>query len=287
MARFTTTTSAPTSARPIAGKTITPHRRGLPTRPSPRPTRTALAAALGGPVLPKLVGKKTFFFVNYEGFRFPNGSTIERSVPTALLRAGVIQVPNSAGVYQAYNLNPYPVTVNGVTYQPATCAGGALCDPRGSRPESDRQPDLVEVHAARQRSPGRRSLQHAGLQHERQAAGEFRFWRHPSGSRFREAITSLSATAITAIIQLTSNQIDIGGALPGDKFGQAAASAPRPQIGRISGRRLDQHSESNLVNDFRFNCHSQLLVLVLRGRCSAVAGTGGALRNRRRNHRTL
>jgi hypothetical protein len=54
-------------------------------------------------------------------------------VPTALLRAGVIQVLDSTGKnYIAYNLNPTPVTVNGVTYQPATCGtGNVACDPRG------------------------------------------------------------------------------------------------------------------------------------------------------------
>ena len=93
--------------------------------PLPATHKNRFGAALGGPVAPRLIGKKTFFFANYEGFRFPNDTTIEKSVPTALLRAGVIQLPNSAGVYQAYNLNPTPVTVNGVTYQPATCAGGS------------------------------------------------------------------------------------------------------------------------------------------------------------------
>ena len=46
-----------------------------------------------------------------------------------MLKAGIIQLPNSAGVYQAYNLNPFPVTVNGQTYQPAACPAGS-CDPR-------------------------------------------------------------------------------------------------------------------------------------------------------------
>jgi len=86
---------------------------------------------LGGPVLPKYWGGKTYFFTNYEGFRYPNATTVEKSVPTALLRAGVVQVPNAAGVYQAYNLNPGAVTVNGVTYQPALCSTGLPCDPRG------------------------------------------------------------------------------------------------------------------------------------------------------------
>ncbi len=98
--------------------------------PLPTTHRNRFGGALGGPVLPKLLGGKTYFFVNLEGYRFPNATTVERTVPTALMRAGVVQVPNSAGVYQAYNLNPNPVTVNGVTYQPAACGGGS-CDPRG------------------------------------------------------------------------------------------------------------------------------------------------------------
>jgi hypothetical protein len=64
--------------------------------------------------------------------RFPQSTTIEKLVPTALMRAGVIQVPDSSGTFRQYNLNPTPVTVNGVTYQPATCgASNVACDPRG------------------------------------------------------------------------------------------------------------------------------------------------------------
>src|SRR5262249_42867462 len=103
---------------------------GLPYTPLPSTHRNRFGGALGGPLAPNKLGGKTYFFFNYEGFRFPNATTVEKLVPTALFRAGVVQVPNAAGVYQAYNLNPNPVTVNRVTYQPATCGGGA-CDPRG------------------------------------------------------------------------------------------------------------------------------------------------------------
>ena len=104
---------------------------GLLYTPLPKTHKNRFGGAVGGPLLPAFAGGKTYFFANYEGFRYPNATTIEKDVPSALLRAGVIQVPNSAGVYQAYNLNSSPVTANGVTYQPATCGGGALCDPRG------------------------------------------------------------------------------------------------------------------------------------------------------------
>ncbi|MBO0798691.1 MAG: carboxypeptidase regulatory-like domain-containing protein, partial [Blastocatellia bacterium] len=100
--------------------------------PLPSSHQNRFGASLGGPLLPDLLGGKTYFFANYEGRRFPQGTTIERTVPTALMRAGVIQVPDSTGKnYIAYNLNPTPVTVNGVTYQPATCGSTNVpCDPR-------------------------------------------------------------------------------------------------------------------------------------------------------------
>src|SRR5664279_1061257 len=84
--------------------------------------------AIGGPIISKKVlGGKTYFFANYEGFRFPNSSTYERAVPSAAMRVGLLTF---GGV--TYNMNPTPVTFNGVTYQPAQCSASpnGLCDPR-------------------------------------------------------------------------------------------------------------------------------------------------------------
>jgi hypothetical protein len=93
--------------------------------------RDRFGGSLGGPLVPiKFLGGKWFAFVNYEGYRYPASGNGSYNVPTALFRAGVIQVQNTAGVYTAYNLNPAPVTVNGVTYPTAVCPAGA-CDPRG------------------------------------------------------------------------------------------------------------------------------------------------------------
>ncbi len=47
--------------------------------------------AIGGPVTSKnLLGGKTFFFFNYEGFRFPSAETITRNVPSPALRLGLL-----------------------------------------------------------------------------------------------------------------------------------------------------------------------------------------------------
>jgi hypothetical protein len=98
--------------------------------PLPKTHQNRFGAALGGPVLNKtFLGGRTFFFFNYEGRRFPQSQSYERTVPSALLRLGVIQLNDASGATQAYNLNSAPVTYNGVTYRPATCPAGS-CDPR-------------------------------------------------------------------------------------------------------------------------------------------------------------
>src|SRR6266478_870877 len=48
-------------------------------------------AAGGGPIIPKtILGGKTYFFGNYEGFRWNNSQTYEVAVPSANMRAGIL-----------------------------------------------------------------------------------------------------------------------------------------------------------------------------------------------------
>ena len=99
--------------------------------PNPSFHYSRFGGAIGGPIIPKkILGGKTYFFANYEGFRFPQATTIEKAVPSAAMRLGLLQFPDASGVTQVYNLNPTPVTYNGVTYMPAQCPAGP-CDPRG------------------------------------------------------------------------------------------------------------------------------------------------------------
>ena len=79
--------------------------------------------AIGGPLIPKAVlGGKTYFFFNYEGFRYPNSVAIDRNVPSPALKLGLL---TDTGTGTTYNLNPTPVTYNGKTY------AGSNIDPRG------------------------------------------------------------------------------------------------------------------------------------------------------------
>src|SRR5215469_6247082 len=63
-------------------------------------------ASAGGPIIPKVIlGGKWYFFGNYEGFRWPNSETLYRTVPSDLMRQGILQFKDSSGAIQYYNLN--------------------------------------------------------------------------------------------------------------------------------------------------------------------------------------
>src|ERR1700674_5103304 len=71
--------------------------------PVPNWHRSRFGARVGGPILPKLLGGKSYFFFNYEGYRWPNSNTFERIVPSADMRLGLLTF---GGV--TYNLNNVP-----------------------------------------------------------------------------------------------------------------------------------------------------------------------------------
>src|SRR5579863_9014478 len=93
--------------------------------------------AIGGPLIPKeILGGKTFFFFNYEGFKYPFSQTINRNVPSPALEMGLLLDAGSnttpAGTVD-YNLANAPVTYKGTTYPAGYGCGGGVtaCDPLG------------------------------------------------------------------------------------------------------------------------------------------------------------
>ncbi|HEX4592690.1 MAG TPA: carboxypeptidase regulatory-like domain-containing protein [Bryobacteraceae bacterium] len=249
---------------------------GLPYTPLPSSHRNRFGGSLGGPLLPKLLGGKTFFFFNYEGYRFPNSTTISRLVPSALLRAGVIQVQNSAGQFVPYNLNPTAVTVNGTTYAPATCSGG-VCDPRGiginplvsqlwnkymPLPNDLTAGDTVNTqgYLSPIALPQRSNFAVARIDHDFGAR-----WHFMASYRYY------------SFYQLTSQQVDIGGLFPGGALGQAAASAPRPQKPSYFVAGMTTTITPNLTNDFRFSYLRNQWQWSVNGAPPQLAGLGGAM----------
>jgi len=232
-----------------------------PFTPLPSNHRNRFGGSLGGPLTPKILGGKTFFFVNYESLRYPNVGSYERPVPTDTMRAGVIFVPNSSGTYLPYNLNPNPVTakdpVTGqmTTYQPATCPGGS-CDPRGLGVNPIVQkiwsymPQGNDSYYAVNGGDGYNVV--GFLSSIRQPLTENSYVSridHDFGDRWRFFATY----RYMRLVNLTNNQADIGGLLPGATKGVPTATAPRPQNPGYLVLGMTTNVTPSTTNEFRFN----------------------------------
>ncbi len=250
--------------------------RDLPYTPLPSAHQNRFGASLGGTLLPTFAGGKTYFFFNYEGRRFPNVITIDRLVPTALMRAGVIQVANSSGQYLPYNLNPNPVTVNGTTYQPATCPAGS-CDPRGT----GLNPIVNQIWSKYMPMP---NDPQAGDRFNTQ--GYLTPLRLPISSNFAVARIDhdfganwrmMASYRYYKFSQFTNNQVDIGGLLPGDTFGQAVSKSEKPQTPSYMVIGLTGVITPRLINDFRFSYLRNSWEWSSAGAPPQIPGLGGAI----------
>jgi hypothetical protein len=250
--------------------------------PLPATHRNRFGVAGGGPLTPKFWGGKTYIFANYEGYRFPQTTTFEKAVPSLLLRNGIIQIPNAAGVYQAYNLNPVPVTVNGVTYQPAICANGSFCDPRGL----GFNPIVQKIWNTMMPMPNDPQYIVSGASDGVNQQGYLANIRLPQSSDFFVVRLDhdfgskwkfMSSYRYYRFTQLATTQIDIGGVLPGDTLGVPASSAPRPQKPWYWVAGLTGTITPNLTNDFRVSYLRNFWQWSTVGGPPQLPGLGGAL----------
>ncbi len=248
---------------------------GLSYTPLPSTHQNRFGASLGGPLTPSFWGGKTYFFFNYEGRRFPNVGTISRPVPTELMRAGVIQVANSTGQMIPYNLNANPVTVKGVTYQPAQCQGGP-CDPRGiglnpivsqiwnkymPLPNDPNGGDRFNTQGFYTTVPLPQTSNFLMTRIDHDFGSN---WRLTAGYRYYK------------FTQMTNRQVDIGGILPGDTFGVASAKTPNRQTPSYFVAGLSGVITPHLINDFHANYLRNAWEWISAGGPAQLPGLGGA-----------
>ena len=252
--------------------------------PIPNYHYNRFGGAVGGPIIPKkILGGKTYFFGNYEGFRFPNSSTFERTVPTAAMRLGLLTFAGTT-----YNLNPMPVTFNGVTYNSSPCPGSATagipagpCDPRGiglnplvaqmwnkymplpndpgcTLPRCDGV--NVQGFKANLALPQNSNFAVARIDHD---FGDK--WHFMSSYRYY----NLSAA--------TTSQIDIGGLAPGDTLGHPVALSNNPQQPWFLVVGATANLSSNWTNDIHYSYLRNWWQWGRYGGVVQFPGLGGAL----------
>lgn len=263
-----------------------------------------------GPVIPKkFVGGKTYLFVNYEGFRFPNIAIFERSYPTAAMRAGVIQVPDASGVFQPYNLNPFPVTVQvgsptstsaplrTVTLAPATnCPGVTVstpfCDPRsiGINPIVNQLWGYGPAGGPPGTVLGQAFLP---LPNDPLAGDKYNYTGYLGTIRYPVTSNNYvgridhdfgpkqhffgSFRAFKLLNTPTNRQIDVGGLLPGATFGQYVSKAQYPQLGELMVLGLTSSLTSRVTNDLRLSYLWNWWQWASAGGPPQLAGLGGAV----------
>ena len=249
------------------------NRRGTPKS---KTHENRFGAALGGPLTPEWFGAKTFFFFNYEGRRFPQVSTYERAVPTELMRAGVIQVPDAAGRWTPYNLNPRPVTVNGVTYQPALC-GTSNCDPRGI----GLNPILSEIWAKYMPLPnnpaGGDQFNTQGFRAQLPMPVKSNFLVSRIDRDLHANHRLMLSYRYFHLYQSTTSQVDIGGFFPGNTLGVPKSLTDRPQTPSFYVAGLTSVLTPRLINDFRFSYTRNSWEWGSAGAPAQLPGLGAAL----------
>ncbi|HKV23849.1 MAG TPA: carboxypeptidase-like regulatory domain-containing protein [Candidatus Acidoferrum sp.] len=198
---------------------------------------------VGGPLISRnTLGGKTYFYGFYEGHRFPGTAQEETwTVPSALMRQGILQWRDSNNVVHQVNLAT-----------DTTCGDGTqACDPRGIGINP-----LVQQFWNKYLPPptcpscagdnlNTEGFQAAVVLPVRDDYGALRI-DHDFGDKWR---LSLSYRIFNDIAPST-NQIDIGGLLPGDKLGVPRAVSSNPTLPRYFVLGLTGTITPNLVNEF-------------------------------------
>jgi hypothetical protein len=247
--------------------------------------RSRFGGRIGGTMLPKLLGGKTYFFFNYEGYRWPNSTTFERIVPSADMRLGLLTL---GGV--TYNLNNVPVTsAEGVVYGPnANCTpangfSSGVCDPRGVgiNPLVAQMwnkymplPNELGSNCGQSRCDGV-NIQgfRANLAIPQTSNFEVARIDHDFGDKWH---FTTSARYFKLKIA-TTDQVDVGGFFPGDKLGVPASQSKAPQLPWFLVAGMTTNISSNTTNNFHYSFLRNWWAWGRTGDTVQSSGLGGAL----------
>ena len=247
--------------------------------------------SIGGPLIPaKVFDTKTFFFVNYEGFHFPNSETIDRNVASPALQMGLLldsgpskACPNCVAGTVDYNLNPTPVTYKGVPYAGnygCAAAPGGLCDPLGlglnsvvSQIWSKYEPQKNST-CAQSLCDGQNVLGFSGNLSIPQSSKYLAVrLDHDFSSKWH-----LNTVYHYYNLNLTGdNMVDIGGFFPGDKLGTPASLAGDPQQSWSWVAGLTTNVSTNITNDVHYSWLRNWWQWTRSPATPQVAGLGGAI----------
>jgi hypothetical protein len=244
--------------------------------------------AIGGPLIPKeVLGGKTFFFFNYEGFRYPSAETITRNVPSPALRLGLLTDSSTGQI--AYNLNPYPVTAPDGSLVAANlgCAAapGGLCDPLGIGISPllhnsggtgiwDKYEPQSNATCSQSLCDSANILGFAGTLNL-PISSKFAVGRIDHDFSSKEHF--MASYRYYNIQVAGGDEVDIGGFFPGDKLGVPASASGDPVQDWYLVAGLTTNITNRTTNDFHYSYLRNWWAWARNGAPPQISGLGGAL----------
>jgi hypothetical protein len=251
----------------------------FPNSYTPKPSYhfNRFGAAAGGPIAPKIWGGKTYLFANYEGFRYPLSATYERAVPSyefltlgqmtfgantfskAQLTAADprhIGMNSTLAAFYKSQMPQAPIGDNGPasgyvgTFDKSCGAlSGAVCDGVN-----------IIGYKANVLIPQSSNFLATRLDHD-------------IGTKWH----LMASYRYYSFTNLTSNQVDVGGGLPGDTPGVPKALAARPQQPWYFVVGVTTNISSSLTNDFHYSYLRNFWQWKGAGAPAQIAGASGAI----------
>ena len=216
------------------------------SQPRPSYHYNRFGAAGGGPIIPKdTLGGKTYFFANYEGFRWNNSQTYEVPVPSANMRQGIL-------------------TFNGVNYNlnsGTNCGPSAnlACDPRGLGLNSlvaqlwKLEPTGNDASCGVLIGTFCDGVNEVGFKTNVAVPYTSNFGvarlDHDFGSKWHFN----TSYRYYKLVRSTLNQVDVGGAISGDKLGTGTSLSVRPQVPWYFVAGLTTNITPYITNDFHYS----------------------------------
>ncbi len=211
---------------------------------------------------------KTYFFMNYEGRRQHIGEPINRNVPTADMKAGILDFMDNAGHMIHYNL---------ATSMQCGAAGGSACDPRGLGMNPlihtlwNNYMPTGQVPSTGDPGNVANFIGYLPLP----VSSEFGVARldHSFGQKWQVTATYKYFTSR----QARDRQWDIGGLNKGDTLGVPASTSQTPRDPRQFTATLTGSLTPNLTNEFTVGYMRDYWSWPTATEFPQVAGTGAAM----------
>ncbi len=262
--------------------------------PEPDFHRSRFGFRVGGPMLPKLAGGKTYFFFNLEGYRWPQSETVERAVPSADMRLGLLSTLDSNGnILTTYNLNDAQVTsAEGVLYPananctPANGFASGVCDPRGLGVNSllhnsggtglwdKNMPLSNEATCSLGRCDGVNVL---GFKANLAIPQSSNFFVTRVDHDFGDKWHFTTSYRYFKLKISTDDQVDIGGGVSGDKLGVPTSLSKAPQEPSYFVAGLTTDVSSTTTNNIHYSFLKNWWAWARAGDPPQISGLAGAL----------